>query len=509
MMRPMTRQQREASGARPFMQPQSVPSPITGWNTRDALDAMPPTDAVLLDNWYPDAGGVNLRNGYVPYSTGLGVGAVKTLAEYNAGTIRKLLAGASGAIYDVSSSGAVGAPLASGFGSDAWQTASFLSKLFFCNGVDTVKVFDGTSLSNSTFTGVTLSTLVGVAVYQQRLFFWQNNSTGFWYAQLNSIDGALAFYDLQAFAPRGGNLIAITLFSHDGGNGVLDFIAFILSSGDVIMFNGNDPSNANAWSMLGRYRISPPVGPRAVAQYGADSFLTTYDDHVPLQQQLVALKLGQMPPRSKISNAVQAAVIANKGGFGWQALYYPKGRRLIFNIPNLDGTFSQHIQNMSIQAWCRFTNMNSYCWGLFNDNLFFGGAGGIVYQADTGSLDVLGQITATAQQAWNTFDSPVRKRIMAVRPVIQAQGTINYSFKLGFDYGDINVGISATSPATGSPWDISPWDTSPWSAEANIDARWRIGAGTGQAVGWVLKIQAQQAVQYLRTDFKGEIGIGL
>src|SRR5262249_26444511 len=151
-------------------------------------------------------------------------------------------------------------------------------------------------------------TFVGVLQYQQRLFFWKNNSTGFYYAPLNSLSGAVAFYDLAAFAPKGGNLIAATTYSHDGGNGVQDFIVFVMSSGDCLIYFGNDPADATAWSLVGRYRISPPVSPRAVCRYGAEAFLTTFDDHVPLQQQLVALKLGQLPPRSKVSNAVQAAV---------------------------------------------------------------------------------------------------------------------------------------------------------------------------------------------------------
>jgi hypothetical protein len=344
----------------------SIPAPITGWNTRDALDEMPATDAVLLDNWYPDAQGVVVRNGFAPYATGLGASPVRTLAEHAAGGSRKFIAAASGKFFNISAPGPVGAPLASGFASDAWQWTPFLSRLFFVNGADPAQVYDGTSFAAAGFTGVALASLIGVAQYQQRLFFWQNNATGFWFAPLNAIGGALSFYDLAAFAPHGGNLVAATTFSHDGGNGVTDFIAFIMSSGDCLIYLGNDPGNANAWSLVGVYRLSPPVGPRAVCQYGAEAFLTTYDDHSPLQQQLVALKLGQLPPRSKASTAVQNAVRANLNAFGWQALYYPRGRRLIFNIPNPDGTFSQHVQNTALQSqpWCRFVNMNAYCWGF-------------------------------------------------------------------------------------------------------------------------------------------------
>lgn len=507
--------ERLAIAAQVTITPTMLSSPIKGWNTRDALDAMDPLDAVVLDNFYPDAGGVNIRNGYQSYATGMGANAVATLAEYNAGTTRKFIAACSGKFFDISASGAVGAPLISGFSSDQWQVEAFLSRLFFVNGTDNAQVYDGSTFADANFTDVALNTLIGVLQYQQRLFFWQKNSTGFWFAPLNSLSGALSFYDLGAYAPKGGNIIAATTYSHDGGNGVQDFIVFIFSSGDCIIFFGNDPSNATVWSQVGRYRISPPVSPRAVCNYGAEAFLTTFDDHVPLQQQLVALKVGALPPRSKISSAVQAAVSANLNAFGWQALYYPRGRRLIFNIPNPDGTFDQHVcntgfaDNNGLNPWCRFKNMNAFCFGLFKDNLYFGSAAGTVFQADLGSMDLLGGVTAVGQQAWNTFDDPQRKHMTAIRPLVQSVGNVAFNFAVGFDYGDINVGSVIAIPTSGSPWDTSPWDTSPWSAEQAISTAWRGSGGSGVAIGLALNIASTEPVKWLRSDLKYERGSAL
>lgn len=519
---PMTLKQRLAQAAQGVVEPYSFVSPIKGWNTRDALDAMEAEDAIQIDNLYPDAGGCGLRNGYVNYASGLGSGTVKTLAEYDAGSKRTFLAAASGAIYDVSASGPVGAPLASGFGSDAWQTVNFLSRTFFANGTDAMQVYNGSTIGNAAFTGGStpaLNTLIGGALYQQRLYFWQANSTGFWYAQLNSILGTLSFFDLSAYTPRGGNLIAITTYSLDGGNGVQDFVVFIMSSGDCLIYFGNDPSSLLNWALVGVYALSPPVGPRAVCNYGAEAFVTTYDDHVPMKLQLTAISAGGLPARSKVSNAVQAAVAANKGAFGWQALYYPKGRRLIFNIPNPDGTFFQHVQNTGVQyadkqtgqmasPWCRFVNMNASCWGLFKDNLFFGGAGGNIYQADTGNMDLLGPVTAVGQQAWNTLNSPLRKRATAIRPVLQTIGSLGFTFSIGFDYGEINVPVALVTSNPGSPWDTSPWDTSPWSAEQVVNTLWNASGGSGVALSVALNISATQPATWLRTDLRGETGVG-
>jgi len=516
----LSRADRLKLAASPVVDPINLPAPIRGWNTRDALTDMDPLDAIQLDNLFPDASGVNIRGGHQPYATGLGAGAVQTLAEYNSGATRKFLAAASGAIYDVSASGAVGAPLKSGFGSDQWQTVNFLSRTFFANGSDTMQVYNGSTVADSTFTGVTLATLIGGWLYQQRLFFWQASSTGFWYAPLNSITGLLHFFDLAAFSPRGGNLVAITTYSMDGGNGVQDFIVFIMSSGDCLIYFGNDPGDVNNWALVGIYAISPPVSSRSVCNYGSEAFLTTYDDHVPLKQQLGALKEGALPPRSKVSNAVQAAVAANRNAFGWQALFYPKGRSLIFNIPNTDGTFAQHVQNTGVQyvdqktglqasPWCRYLNLPAQCWGLFKDNLFFGGPAGTIYQADTGNMDILGPVSALGQQAWNNFENPLRKHATAIRPILSTIGTLGYTFSIGFDYGNVNIPVAIVTSNPGSPWDTSPWDTSPWSAEQVVSTLWNASGGSGVAISVALNIAATEPATWLRTDFMGEKGNSL
>ena len=50
----------------------SVGAPVGGWNARDALDGMKPTDAIQLDNFIPGAGNVRLRNGSYPYAFHVG-----------------------------------------------------------------------------------------------------------------------------------------------------------------------------------------------------------------------------------------------------------------------------------------------------------------------------------------------------------------------------------------------------------------------------------------------------
>jgi hypothetical protein len=287
-----------------------------------------------------------------------------------------------------------------------------------------------------------------------------------------------------------------------------------MSSGEMLLYYGNDPALASAWQMIGRYRVAQPVSIRAICTYGGDSFVTTFDDYLPLQQQLVALKIGAMPPRSKVSKAVQAAIKLNRNAFGWQALYYPKGRMLIFNVPNPDGTFDQHVCNTALpdQPWCRFKGWNASCFGLLGDNLYFGGAGGNVYQADSGNADLGLDIYATGQQAWNKLKTANNKRMPNVRPIVQTQQGA-YEFDVGFDYGPLDIKVPEAT--VGPPLDdgttiIDDGLGNPiTTGSLGINVGWRVAGGIGTAFSFGMMVCASAPCSWLRTDFRLEPSRGL
>lgn len=59
----------------------SIPSPIGGWNARDSLANMSPTDAVQLVNWFPTPTDVTLRKGYTRISTLTTTTGVQTISS--------------------------------------------------------------------------------------------------------------------------------------------------------------------------------------------------------------------------------------------------------------------------------------------------------------------------------------------------------------------------------------------------------------------------------------------
>ena len=124
----------------------SLPSPIGGWNARDSLAEMAPTDAVTLTNWFPTPTDVTLRKGYTKYSTGI-TGEVNSLMNYAGPSSQTLFAAAGSSIYNCSTSTASVAT--TGLTNSKFQhvniTTAGGSFLIACNGADAVQIYDGTA----------------------------------------------------------------------------------------------------------------------------------------------------------------------------------------------------------------------------------------------------------------------------------------------------------------------------------------------------------------------------
>jgi hypothetical protein len=508
--------------------PTSLPPPLKGWNARDPFEAMDPQDAITLDNWYPDYAGCTTREGCRQFASTDGVNPVQTLAVWRRGSQSALVAAAGKQLWNVSS-GAGGAPIGSGYAADWWGWANFSGRLFLANGEDPVQIWEGPGAADAAPSGFVIdpasgfnpsyiNAMNGVQVIHNRLFFWTGRDAGFWYGPLLGIQGTLSYFPFDMLVPHGGAVIGIDVLTYDAGTGIAAYTTFFLSTGEMLSYQGTDPTNPANWSLVGIYVIAAPVGPmayphRSVLRYGGDVYIITSSDYAKLSQLLAALLKGTMPPRSKVSGAVIDAVSKGRDLPGWQAIYWGFRRRLIFNVPRADGAFDQHVYNPALDAWCRYQGMWSYCWQVWGDRLFFGGPRGMVVEHGVGAADqvdpaVESPIRAAAQQAWNLFETPLTKRVSMVRPVVQSLGAANFSFSLGYDYNDPNVTVPVSQASTRTPWNSSPWG-SPWSSPFSVETQWSTAGGDGSAISVAIAVQALQSMTWVRTDLRIEPGVAL
>lgn len=470
---------------------------------------MPPIDAITLENWFPGENSVRMRKGFTSHATGM-TNLVETLATFHSGATEKLLAFAGGAIFDASSSGAASS-LGTGYSNARWQWVMFNESLHAVNGEDAPIAYDGSSITEPSWagSGLTVADLIGVNVFKNRLFFWEDNSQDFWYASVNAVTGTLTKFPLSMVAALGGKLIAMATWTLDGGAGIDDLAVFIMSSGQVVTYQGTDPGSSSGWALQGIYDIGPPLSSRAVTKVAGDVVVATKEDYVLLSD---VIKRGRVKGReSKIAAAASEAASLYSGNYGWQVFHYPKGGWVLVNVPVTTGSrFEQHILNTVTGAWCKFTGMNGVCWGLYQDNLYFGGASGVVYRADNGNNDNSSDIPARAQQAWNSFGIPGTKMLTAFRPVYAADGEISLGTAIAYDFGEKSVATVASPAPSGAMWDEAEWDEAFWAGALTTRAAWKSATGTGHVASLKVNVTTKdQNVSWYRTDFMIRPGYGL
>jgi hypothetical protein len=652
----------------------SIPAPIGGWNARDSLAAMAPTDAVQLVNWFPTPTDVTMRRGYIAGSIltttdgvqtissithvgntatlttatahGLSTGVyvsitgttpaeysgvfkitvtstttftyrlvsavsgnatvvgvyknqaftpVNTLMNYTETVSYKLFAAAGDTIYESKQNPAL--PVFTGLTSDKLQSVNLTNTaghfLVACNGVDPVMIYDGTrwffvattttavtissiartspsatatvttatahslvtgnrvtitgaseATFNGTFvitvtgasaftytstgtstatsvtgayttigiTGVNSNTFINVNLFKNRLYFTQKDTLACWYLDVDAIGGPASPLYFGGIARNSGYLQAMGTWTLDAGQGADDYAVFVTSMGEVIVYNGTDPDNADTWVLKGVWQLGQTFARRCFFKWAGDLLLLTQDGLVPLAS---ALQSSRLDPRinltDKIFYAVSQAATTYFANFGWQINFFASENMLILNIPITNGT-EQYVMHSITKSWGRFTGIEAHCWEVSGDaDIHFGGNGiiGDFYHIDS---DDGNNITAAAQQAYSYFDSPGQlKRFTMVRPTLQSSGGVpNVFCGLSTDFDtEINLGQVSFNPAAMNDgvWDVSEWDNANWAGGLTTTKIWQGVTGLGFTGSINLNVAARNIeLHWVSTDYIMERG---
>lgn len=476
---------------------------------------MPEKNAVILDNWFPGTDTVKVRKGNSSWATGM-TGAVESLIEYiPLDGDGELFAANDGKIYDVSSTGAVGAAVVSGMTNDRWNhvnmgTSAGQYVLAF-NGADTGRLYDGSTWSTVSITGPTAADVITANIHQRRLWLIEKDSLSAWYLAVNSISGTATEFPLAGIAKRGGYIMAMGTWSLDAGDGLDDVAIFVTSEGEAIVYQGTDPSSASTWGLVGVFQIGKPIGRRCMVKAGADLVIVTEDGFVPLsgilkmdrsQSRLVSLS-------DQIQSAVNAAVKIGGSIYGWQPILYPRGTMLIFNIPVSGTTSNQYVFNTITGAPCRFTGINAVCFGEMNDNIYWGGYDGTVYKFDDGTSDAGTAILADGLQAFSYFGSPALNKVFKLaEPIFTSNGNPNAAIDFETDFViSTPSGYPVAQAGTSALWGISKWGVGTWSSAAQVYRGWRGIRGSGRAGAVRVRITTSlNSPEWLATNYSFQTG---
>src|SRR6056297_30773 len=416
----------------------AYPAPVGGWNARDDLGNMPPEDAVKLVNWRPRPGFCETRGGssaYLANPTGTwdSVGTIHTFRS----TFGDILIFSAADYLFAWEGGASSVTLeytgTTTSGATFWDAAHFQDRMILTLGDGTnpaqVVTYNGTTVTTTALnitTGPDEEDIRGVQVHKGRAFYWESASQSFWYAAAGAYQGDLTEFDLGTALRTGGALQMMLTLTVDGGGGQDDLACFVFGSGEVLVYQGDDPGDAAAWELVGSFQIGQPVDPQAHARIAGTELVYTRDGVIDLS---AALRLGRFGESAeftnKITNAVTEAARNYVDNEGWQVVHSPGDNVLLLNIPTGSGDYKQYIRETDTGGWweCagwpgRFT--------VFKDQLhmvIFNESVPSVVRCFDGDQDVYRDntnedfIETTAIPAFTTMRSPAERKVLtAVKP---------------------------------------------------------------------------------------------
>lgn len=501
--------------------------PVRGWIANEPLAGSKPGGALVLENWFPTRTSARVRGGSQKYATVTSGAPVQSMFTYKSGTLEKLFAATSTEILDITTVSDVNSivsayyiltnPLTGAFltnpatgayltgalrpESVVGQTSGYYSTTMFgtaggdflsaVNGTDTPQKFDGTSWEAHAFTGLASpQDLSFVWSYGSRLWYIQKNTLKVWYLPVDSINGALTSFSLAGIFKEGGSLLFGGKWSLDAGDGLDDKWFVVTTTGEVAVYEGTNPGDAAAWSKVGVYKITAPLGFKALTYAGGDPLIATEDGIVPLSAAInkdeAALSLAAVSQaiEPEWKNEVQA-----RSSSPWEIMKWPTMNMMVVSLPVISGDVDAYcfVCNVETGAWTKYTGWDTQCMALYDSSGFFGTSTGQVFLMETGGTDDGAPYTCTYVGLPDHMKTPgAAKLIHSARTTFQSSFPANMKISASVNYQVTlpSAPDSGSDFSNGGEWDVSLWDVGVWDATGtvSITSKWTSIGKTGFVV---------------------------
>lgn len=466
---------------------------LKGWDTTTSLAEQEEGYATLLDNYFPDHQRLTLRKGLMQIIDLQSGAPIDSLMPYNSG--EHMLAGSGGGIYNVST----GALIKSGFANDFWLASAYKGNLYLANGSDNAQVYNGTTLTDVTFTGAPNLHFTNIAVANNQIIAVVEDSMDFYYLPVGNVTGELQQFFLSQIAIKGGKLMAVAAFGKDTANGFNKYVAFITSEGEVIIYNAADFGDADKLSILGNYFTGRPIGRNCVVNWGADLVIITENGYRPLSQIIANGELMKVSDlfSYKISGAVSEAVAKYVSDKRWSGVIAPNEKFAMFNVPDDSGN-KQHVMNIETGAWCRFSGMDAQSICVFNGKLYMGMNEGIVTQYIGNTMYDNSYIEGHIKNVYTKLGYDNYKLLSLFNTRIKSDSPeLEISFNISADYDDVGFEFVPVDNQSSFYWadEETPendpttryWDEDYWSGGVTDVSRTYSVSGYGVAFSLEIK----------------------
>jgi hypothetical protein len=513
-----------------------IPPPVGGLDWISPLATMDIKNAQVLDNFIARPQGAELRGGWQDVLDAPFDGAVVTLMSYSTprSSLGKLFAAVGKKVWDVTPTidpnnpgvpvEALEVPVTHGYWS--WINYSLKTEKYLCAvaqgaGYYTYDETDGwvereiTGVENAEFTSITS--------WKQRLWFTQANSSEVFYLGIGEVLGGEAkFFDYGPMFKRGGYVQAITSWTMDGGNGPDDYQLIFGSQGDLLIYKGTDPSNADTYALVGDWYLGKfPTGDRFFTPYGGD-VLVLSDVGLISVQALVTGAASAIGEQNPVIRKIQARVssrLSETINHNWEVRLITQLGVLLISAPKTKGGLYEHYcLGLTSKGWSTFSAMPINTGVMHNRVYYMGTANGRVAHAfdveNDGMLvsdpeygsgsTVQGRVTS----AFTDFGKSAHlKRFLLARPIFQCSRAPSLKARMKLDYArGARLAATGNVDAEIAMWDNAIWDQAYWSGTGNVFHILIGVVGVGYLGAFELVVTGERGLIYTGTHLTAEIG---
>lgn len=457
--------------------------PYGGLDLVSPIDNMDPAYALELVNVFPGASAPTVRLGYEQFVNVGSSAALNFLSSLNLSSGASLLiAGNNTAIYSVTTGGVASTVTGAAVTSGEWQSTTYNNRIYLCNGIDKARTWDGiaASFSDLTFTGLALTSMIGVHAHKERLYFIEKDSLNIWYGglQVTGSGGtpALTSFNLSYVMNLGGYLVGIGSYSNSTNVAAQDYFWACSSEGEIAFYSGTYAGDPSTWGLVAKFYIGRPLGRRAFIKVNNDTWIITEQGIVPISGLFeadpeAALNIVSQRVNPLISDAATQFPFDHQ----WSGFFWPQGRRVYISIPQSGNSCYFLVYSIDTKGWTQFrlfSDEHSFSSCLFNKLPYYGSATGIIWKGETGQADAVVGATAQAitysgRTAFSFYGTRGNyKAFKDIRPILKVKRGISLNLGLDTDFKRAATVTAIATPAGvftpwGSPWGVAPGTTLP------------------------------------------------
>lgn len=236
-------------------------------------------------------------------------------------------------------------------GRAAWGTNS--SNVVIADGLGQPMRFDGSVFAQAEFTAVSgphPEDCDGILFHHDRPYLWKSDGAlEFLYGDVGAVGGPLSVFPLGRLGNITGGIKTMVSLTVDAGNGVNDWLCIITTTGQLIIYQGFDPSDSSDWQLVARIDGAVPVGARAFCQVGADAWMLTPQGVVSIRE---AIQTSVLALVSEFTQPIKDEIVTliEEGPADWQMLTAKDGSFVVVSRVK-DGVAQQYIYDIASRSW--------------------------------------------------------------------------------------------------------------------------------------------------------------